>query len=399
MRKRIRALVLSLCMTVSLMPITTLAAEGVQDSDVSAGDVTLLNTAESVCICETDDLSIHATNCPAYVAPENPECFCVEKCTGDSFNVWCDVCGIQGAEACTGEDMVAVYDVSGLKSERTTQIAIGQYVASVDNLNSEGWKWDKDTYTLTLSGLNLNVSGMAFRCDNITDTVKIVVEGQNKIISTAAAMYFANSPNVTISGSGTLSIESASSAITGCKDLSITDTTITASASDTGNGAVIDANGQLTLNSVDMTLTTSKQNAAYGLRSMHSGEGAAITITDSTVKAKDNFLCGICVYTSTAGTISIDENSVIEALVSNAYGGGAGTYVTAYGTVSNSTYFINLFNRETIMIDKEAVWTYTNTSALEIPVGTTLTNNGTLIKKGGNSGIGIKGTVINNGVL
>lgn len=54
------------------------------------------------CTCETDDPFLHATNCPAYVAPEHPECFCVEKCTEDTVNVWCDICGVQGIEQCQG---------------------------------------------------------------------------------------------------------------------------------------------------------------------------------------------------------------------------------------------------------------------------------------------------------
>lgn len=64
------------------------------------------------CTCETDDPAFHATNCPAYIAPGNPECFCVEKCTEDALNVWCDLCGVQGIEACTGESTAAVYSGS-----------------------------------------------------------------------------------------------------------------------------------------------------------------------------------------------------------------------------------------------------------------------------------------------
>lgn len=61
-----------------------------------------------ICTCETDDDLLHATNCPKYVAPENPECYCVEKCTEDILNVWCDVCGVQGSAVCKGADEEAV---------------------------------------------------------------------------------------------------------------------------------------------------------------------------------------------------------------------------------------------------------------------------------------------------
>ena len=61
------------------------------------------------CTCGTDDDTIHATDCPAYEAPENPECTCVEKCTEDNINVWCDICGVQGIEACEGEGEATLY--------------------------------------------------------------------------------------------------------------------------------------------------------------------------------------------------------------------------------------------------------------------------------------------------
>ena len=35
--------------------------------------------AEAECTCGTDDPAFHATNCPAYIAPENPQCFCAEN--------------------------------------------------------------------------------------------------------------------------------------------------------------------------------------------------------------------------------------------------------------------------------------------------------------------------------
>ena len=62
--------------------------------------------AEEVCNCGTDDPSIHATTCPVYAAPEDPQCFCAEKCTEP--NVWCDVCGFDYT-ACSGQDTAAVY--------------------------------------------------------------------------------------------------------------------------------------------------------------------------------------------------------------------------------------------------------------------------------------------------
>ena len=76
-------------------------------------DLTLCVGEETViCTCETDDPAFHATNCPAYIAPENPQCYCAEKCTEDTLNVWCDVCGMQGVNACQGTDTAVTYDAA-----------------------------------------------------------------------------------------------------------------------------------------------------------------------------------------------------------------------------------------------------------------------------------------------
>ena len=63
------------------------------DNETPADDEALADenfTAEPVveCICETDDETIHAANCPLYTPVENPQCFCVEKCTEETLNYW-----------------------------------------------------------------------------------------------------------------------------------------------------------------------------------------------------------------------------------------------------------------------------------------------------------------------
>ena len=60
----------------------------------------------AVCDCGTDDPAIHATTCAVYVAPENPVCYCAEKCS--DTNEWCDVCGFDYT-ACTGTDTAVPY--------------------------------------------------------------------------------------------------------------------------------------------------------------------------------------------------------------------------------------------------------------------------------------------------
>lgn len=68
--------------------------------------------ADSVCTCESDDPEWHAPFCSLYVIPENPECFCAEKCTADIFNEWCDVC-YADYTSCSGDDLAVTYLPNG----------------------------------------------------------------------------------------------------------------------------------------------------------------------------------------------------------------------------------------------------------------------------------------------
>ncbi len=143
---RILSFVLTTALVVGLMPgnILTVSAEGTDTvisdelivESVSSNDAT--STTE--CTCETDDPAFHATNCPAYIAPENPQCTCVEKCTEDTLNIWCDVCGVQGVSACQGEDAAVAYEI----------VANGTCGAE-GNESSVTWSLDSDG-TLTISG-------------------------------------------------------------------------------------------------------------------------------------------------------------------------------------------------------------------------------------------------------
>ena len=69
-------------------------------------------TTESapVCTCESDDPDWHAPFCDLYVVPENPRCYCVEKCGDGAFNEWCEVCYFD-PDACwaSGEEEAVVY--------------------------------------------------------------------------------------------------------------------------------------------------------------------------------------------------------------------------------------------------------------------------------------------------
>ena len=63
----------------------------------------------AVCTCESDDPDWHAPFCDAYVAPEDPQCYCVEVC-GDFVNDYCDVCYFDAAAcAASGEEEAALF--------------------------------------------------------------------------------------------------------------------------------------------------------------------------------------------------------------------------------------------------------------------------------------------------
>ena len=123
--RRILSIVLTVALVVGLMPgnMLTVSAEGIEagKSEEIVVETVSSNDASAAieCTCETDDPAFHATNCPAYIAPENPQCFCAEKCTDDTLNVWCDVCGMQGVSACQGEDTAAVAKAVGPGTDST----------------------------------------------------------------------------------------------------------------------------------------------------------------------------------------------------------------------------------------------------------------------------------------
>lgn len=118
---------LCLCMLVQNVPVMALAAaedtlcahhtghteacgyeEGLTACAFQCGECAAAAiTQEPECTCESDDPAFHATNCPCYEAPAEPQCVCVEKCEEPNF--WCDICGFD-ISRCGGEDTAATYE-------------------------------------------------------------------------------------------------------------------------------------------------------------------------------------------------------------------------------------------------------------------------------------------------
>ena len=146
-RKTVFSILLCLCMVLQFVPTTAFAVDAAEsglcahhtEHTAECGYAAAVEAHEchyecaecansestAVCDCGTDDPAIHATTCAVYVAPENPQCYCAEKCT--EANVWCDVCGFDYT-ACTGTDRSAGYG-TGWTIEETNLIVTGHLTA------------------------------------------------------------------------------------------------------------------------------------------------------------------------------------------------------------------------------------------------------------------------------
>ncbi|MBQ3548884.1 MAG: right-handed parallel beta-helix repeat-containing protein [Oscillospiraceae bacterium] len=136
--KKVLSILLCLCMVLQYVPTTAFAADtaegglcehhtehtaecgyaaaGAQECHYECAECAAASESEEpseesyepapVCDCGTDDPAIHATTCAVYVAPENPQCFCAEKCA--EANVWCDICGVDYTK-CGGTDTAVTW--------------------------------------------------------------------------------------------------------------------------------------------------------------------------------------------------------------------------------------------------------------------------------------------------
>lgn len=106
MKKRLLSMLLTVSMILSMLPMGAFAAEAhVHTEECDHAE----DAAPVVCTCETDDPDWHAPFCDAYVAPEDPQCYCVEVC-GDFVNDYCDVCYFDAAAcAASGEEEAALF--------------------------------------------------------------------------------------------------------------------------------------------------------------------------------------------------------------------------------------------------------------------------------------------------
>ena len=175
----------------------------------------------TVCTCETDDPTYHAPFCDLYELPENPQCFCVEKCTEDSVNEWCDVCYGVGVEGCEGEAPLLSENVMATYASASTPVLDGKKVyangtpitieAGSSSSTASVWYMDGSTKTYVAQDVENAViyggcNGESLDSDtNITMTGGSVyaIYGGGIYVNDASKSYV-NNVNISISG-GTVS--------------------------------------------------------------------------------------------------------------------------------------------------------------------------------------------------
>ena len=104
----------------------------------------------------------------------------------------------------TGDDICMDCNV------RYTSLGIEEYTSSSDKLDTEGWKWDKDTKTLTIDGLYIIAKNNGLGLYTTGDS-KIIINGENYVeVSSSYNGAFrvgggsGTTSKVTVSGGGTL---------------------------------------------------------------------------------------------------------------------------------------------------------------------------------------------------
>lgn len=207
-------------MVFTLLPVAAFAEE-------------VQGNTDPVCTCGTKIPTIHAANCPAYVAPENPECSCARECTEDNLNIWCDVCGVQGTEACiAGKEEYAVASVTTAESGTTYYSKLVYALAEIQGSRDTNitlkllqsitsWETVCDsTFTLDLNGQTFTGSDASYPNLTIENSSVTITDskGNGKIIAAENGVAVCgNGGALTIQGGsleGTVGLQVISGTIT-----------------------------------------------------------------------------------------------------------------------------------------------------------------------------------------
>ena len=256
MRKRIAAIFLSICMIVSLLPVSALAV----DDPIDNGLETVVPTSpsgEGEGAGEVTETTPHAPS----------ECTCATKCTEGATDADCPVCSAEGADlsACTGEPLIIVpaYDPgTPIDSEEDLCAALG----------------DSSMTEITLSA-NITLTAP------LEITREVTIDGGGYQISAGAAMP-ADKALIVVTETGDLTMQDVTldgvnqSRNMVCKGtMELTDVVVVNGSAEYGAGILAQDSADVTLTNVLIQDNTAQKGAAgLGITA-----GATVTMIDSRV--------------------------------------------------------------------------------------------------------------------
>ena len=297
--------------------------------------------------------------------PETPaECTCETLCTAVSVNPDCLVCGAEGADltACTGAAPALLAETAQLSKLVVGNTTVVENSQTTENTSGQGWNYDVDNNTLTLTDANITGTSSTDYGAAIYAVGDLTIELEGSSNATGAVhssdMPFSGlyvSGTLTISGEGSLTVNAADSTNSSKRNYGIYAVTyiqnggsitsqsgigaasrgvyayygmtvnrgsLTATGGAAATGATtndssgIYVTGTITVGSATVTAAGGSGTNSYGIYSFLGGGGAnSLTVTGGTVTATGN-----------------SSPIYIETLVSS--GGSANNHVSV--TVSNS---------------------------------------------------------------
>lgn len=251
----------------------------------------------------------------------------------------------------------------GEKKQVTNNLTFDKFTSSVDNLETYGYKWDKETFTLTLKDFNM-VYGEKGNAITVEKKVTIFLIGNNRIELNGkvasdlhrAIFHSSNDEALTIDGkgSGTLTLIGSDYGDTSLDDLlqssrlNIDDATIIVEKAPYNNA--IEAYSSLKISNSTITV---KECGGYGLFTLDgsaeinnssiniikSGKGAII-ITRGDLVVKESGI-NIGTVTESAHGISATNVSISKSTVTVDKPGQSGIYVNEDIRVDDSEVTVN----------------------------------------------------------
>lgn len=211
-----------------------------------------------------------------------------------------------------GLDLQGYASVTDKDGKKLISDSAGVY----DMTESEGWKFDTKTNTLTLNGLNLEAQtsdgfALAMSYSKFKINPTIVLEGENHIKNAEASAIMVGVGDLTIKGNGTLTIDAKSVCIFVSDKLFIEGGTLNLKSSGDSDAIYTqyspiknneDINNDINISGGILNVVAEQGNAVYV-------EMGNINITGGTVTA-DAYYCGLITRAAT-GNINITGGKVV----------------------------------------------------------------------------------------